>query len=299
MFKNIRIYAIASPLTQDLASAQEAMEPARFTECGASQEKSIGWVEPRGIAHGALIESINGQWLLKLQSEAKILPGSVVKSHVDKKCVDIEQSTGRKPGKREKREITEEARMELLSKAFTKQATHLIWIDKENNRIIINAGSQGAADMITTILVKTFEGLALRLIETKQTPSSSMAMWLNSQEMPSSFTADRDCVLKACDESKSSVRYAKHPLDIEEVQVHIQKGKIPTQLSMTWDSRVSFVLTDTGLIKKLEFLETCFESDRKESADAFDADAAIATGELSKLIPDLIDALGGEVEQQA
>jgi len=29
--------------------------------------------------------------------------------------------------------------------------------------------------------------------------------------------------------------------------------------------------------------------------DHFDADVAIATGELRKLIPDLIEALGGEV----
>ena len=38
-----------------------------------------------------------------------------------------------------------------------------------------------------------------------------------------------------------------------------------------------------------------FEGGSKPKADeAFEADAAIATGELGKLIPDLIDALGGE-----
>jgi recombination associated protein RdgC len=39
-----------------------------------------------------------------------------------------------------------------------------------------------------------------------------------------------------------------------------------------------------------------FENHRADSRDdSFDADAAIATGELAKLIPDLIDALGGEM----
>ena len=56
-------------------------------------------------------------------------------------------------------------------------------------------------------------------------------------------------------------------------------------------------MTDTGQIKKLAFLDGVFEG-RKAGRDdeAFDADAAIATGELAPLIGDLIDALGGEAE---
>ena len=35
---------------------------------------------------------------------------------------------------------------------------------------------------------------------------------------------------------------------------------------------------------------------KQKDDDGFDADAAIATGEIGKLIPDLLEALGGEVE---
>ena len=45
----------------------------------------------------------------------------------------------------------------------------------------------------------------------------------------------------------------------------------------------------------MAFLETVFEG-RKDDDSGFDADVAIATGELSRFIPDLIDALGGEEE---
>ncbi|MFC2590867.1 MAG: recombination-associated protein RdgC, partial [Ottowia sp.] len=37
------------------------------------------------------------------------------------------------------------------------------------------------------------------------------------------------------------------------------------------------------------------QSDNRD--ERFDADAALATGELSRLIPDLIEALGGEMNE--
>ena len=59
---------------------------------------------------------------------------------------------------------------------------------------------------------------------------------------------------------------------------------------------MSFVLSETGQIKKIDFLDVVFENQRADSRDdAFDGNAAIATGELAQLIPDLIDALGGEM----
>jgi recombination associated protein RdgC len=67
---------------------------------------------------------------------------------------------------------------------------------------------------------------------------------------------------------------------------------------MTWNDHVSFVLTEALQLKKVAVLDVVFEGagaagDGKE--DGFDTDVAIATGELRKLIPDLLDALGGEV----
>jgi recombination associated protein RdgC len=42
-------------------------------------------------------------------------------------------------------------------------------------------------------------------------------------------------------------------------------------------------------------LEGVFEGMSAEKDEGFDADVAIATGELRKLLPDLFEALGGEM----
>jgi recombination associated protein RdgC len=299
VFKNVMVYRIVSGWSATQAQLEEALESARYAECGASQEKSVGWVEPRGEAHGPLVEIVGGQWLLKLMIEIKTVPGSVVKRKVQDQLAQIEATTGRKPGKKEKREISEDARLALLPMAFTKQSSVTVWIDPKAQLLVLDCASQAKADEVMTGLIKAVDGLAVQLVNTQTSPAAAMSTWLSTHEAPQGFSVDRECELKAADESKAVVRYTRHALDTEEVSQHIAMGKVPTRVAMTWNDRVSFVLTEALQLKKIAFLDVVFEGspaspgDRKD--DGFDADAAIATGELVQLIPDLLEALGGEV----
>ncbi|MBK9347967.1 MAG: recombination-associated protein RdgC [Burkholderiales bacterium] len=299
MFKNVMLYRLGAPWPSDVAAVEAALDTARFVPCGASQEKAVGWLEPRGIAHGPLVEVIGGQWLFKLMMEMKVVPGSVVKRKVEEQVAHIEATTGRKPGKKEKKELSEDARLALLPMAFSKQSSVQVWVDPAAGLLITDAGSQAKADEVMTWLIKAVDGLAVSLINTQVSPAAAMATWLSTKEAPADFTVDRECELKAPDESKAVVRYTRHALDTDEVAQHIAMGKMPTRLALTWNDRVSFVLTEGLQLKKIAFLEGVFDGNTASpgdgKADNFDTDAAIATGELQGLIPDLIEALGGEM----
>lgn len=296
MFKNLTVYRIGPDWSASLVQMEERLHKARFVPCGATQQQSAGWVEPRGIKHGPLVEKVGGQILLKLMTEQRVLPGAVVKRRVEEIALKIEQDTGRKPGKKQTKELKEQAMLELLPMAFTKQSSTHVWIDPDQRLLVVDSSSQGKADEVVGTLVKTLENIAVGQLHTKQSAAMAMSEWLVSGEPPSTFTVDRDCELKSADEMKSVVRYARHLLDIDEVRQHITSGKVPTKLGMSWEGRVSFLLTDTMQVKKLAFLDVVFEGQKAVASkdEAFDADAAIATGELSKLLPDLVDALGGE-----
>ena len=278
MFKNLLIYRLAETWQPDFTALEAAADAATFIPCGATQPISAGWVAPRGRAHGTLVESIGGHWLLRLMVEQKVLPGSVVKRRIDEMAERIEADTGRKPGKKQRKDMKDQAQLELLPQAFTKQLGLPVWIAPEQGLLMIDAASTARADEVITLLTKGLAGFSI--------------------EPPAVFTVDRDCELKAPDESKAVVRYARHPLDTDEVRSHIEQGKRPTRLALTWNGRVSFVLTDQMVLKKIEFLDGVYEGqppgNHRDADEAFDADAAIATGELIRLIPDLLDALGGE-----
>ena len=287
------VYRIAPQWQVELTQVEEALAKTPFLECGATQEKSLGWVPPRGDEHGLFAESVGGQWILRFMVESKVLPGSVLARKVKDKAARIEQETGRKPGKKESKELKEEAKLDLLPMAFTKQGSMWVWIDPQAHLLVLDTSSQGRADEVVSLLVEALPGLSVALLDTQTSPQAAMSHWLSTQEPPVGFSVDRECELKSADESKAVVRYSRHPLDIEEVQAHIAAGKLPTKLAMTWDDRVSFVLSEGLQLKKVSFLDTVFEGSGKDDG-GFDTDVAIATGELTKLIPDLIEALGGE-----
>jgi recombination associated protein RdgC len=295
VFKNVIMYRITPGWSATADEVEARLQDNHFIECGASQEKSVGWIEPRGEANGPLLEVVAGQWILKLMVESRALPASVVNRKAQERVAQIEATTGRKPGKKETRDLKDDIRLELLPMAFTKQSRTLVWIDREANLLVMDASSQARADELVTLLVQSLPGLALSLVNTQTSPSAAMADWLVSQEAPQGFSVDRECELKAADESKAVVRSARHRLDTDEVKQHIEGGKMPTRLALTWNEHVSFVLTEGLQLKKMAFLEVVFEGKSQGKDDGFDADVAISTGELQKALPDLLEALGGEM----
>jgi recombination associated protein RdgC len=309
MFKTASFFRIADDfVVPPLDALEEALQALRFLPCGPTQPDSHGWVPPRGNKSVALVESVGGHLILKLCTERRAVPSSAVKAAVDERVEKYKQETGNeRVSARIKKEFKEEVMLDLLPRAFTKRSSTLVWLDPVNKFLVVDSGSLTGADKVVTCLVEALSevpgsgpALMVRPVQTNETAVTCMSHWLTTREAPVSFTIDRDCELKKPDEQKSTVRYSRHTLEIDEVAQHIAEGKLPTQLAMTWNERVSFVLSETAQVRKLKLLDVVMDGVQKggKDDDGFDADAAILTGELSALIPDLLEALGGEVEKQ-
>jgi len=301
MFKNALIYRIETWDPPAPAAIEDRLAGQRFIECAASQPESAGWVEPRGKKHGALLEQVAGQTILRLCVERKPVPASVVKSLLDERLQKIEDDTGRRPRGKQAKELKEAIQHELLPRAFAKRAHTLVWLDAKAGLVVVDAASVKKADALITRLVDLLGGgMRLSLLQTHLSPATAMAEWLATREAPAGFSIDRDCELKQPDSEKATVRYARHTLDIDELATHIQQGKLPTQLAMTWNGRVSFVLTEALTLKRIKLLDVVLEgTPEPQGDDGFDADVALSTGELRALIPELVAALGGEQVRDA
>ena len=229
--------------------------------------------------------------IAKLLIESKAVPDSVVRSKLDERVKQIEDSTGRKPGKKERKELKEEINQELLVVAFPKQTAVLVWIDPKAGLMVVDSVSSRVLDIVVTEVVKMTPSAQVAPLMTTTAAGTAMSSWLQDDGSSHGFDIGRNLTLTAFDESGSTVTYSKHPLDIEEVRDHLQAGKAATALGLGWKDRVSFVLTNELQLRKVAIDPDCFTPG--PGADDFDADVAISTGELSGVIANLIESLDG------
>lgn len=141
MFKNLTIYQIAGDWEPAVADLEASLDAARFVPCGATQDKAIGWVPPRGEENGALLELVAGQQIARLMIETKSVPGAQVRKKAQEEADHIEAATGRKPGKKETKALREDALLALLPQAFAKQVTVWVWIDTVHRRLMVDTSS--------------------------------------------------------------------------------------------------------------------------------------------------------------
>ncbi|WP_036771742.1 recombination-associated protein RdgC [Polaromonas glacialis] len=306
MFKSASFFRIASDFVlPPLEALEEVLQTAQFMPCGATQPESVGWVPPRGNKSTVMVETVGTQVILRLSIERRPVPASAVKAEVEARVEKYKQETGRERASAKiRKEFKEEAMQALLPRAFTKRSSTTLWIDPDNKFLVVDSASLTGADKVVSQLIEALSeipgsrpGLMAKPVQTTMAAGAAMAHWLASREAPVGFTVDRDCELKMPDDQKSTVRYSRHTLEIDEVAEHIASGKVPTQLAMTWNERVSFMLTDMAQVRKIKLLDVVLDGvqENGKDDDGFDTDAAIVTGELSALIPDLLEALGGEL----
>jgi recombination associated protein RdgC len=294
-FKNIFIYRLPADCTLTAAALQEKLAQKPLLPCSGLDKQSRGWVSCRG--DDRLVHSANGQILFALGVEQKLLPASIINRFAKERVADIEAQQGYKVGRKEMKDIKEAITEELLPRAFAIGRTSYAWLDTANGRLIIDSASAARTEELLEFLNKTLDELQVKPLHTELSPVAAMTDWLAGDNAPAGFTIDRELELRATGESRATVRYAHHALEGEEILAHIASGKRATRLGMTWNDRISFVLTEQLQIKRLEFLDIIKEESpalADTAEEMFELDFTLMTGELAKMLDDLTSALGGE-----
>lgn len=122
-----------------------------------------------------------------------------------------------------------------------------------------------------------------------------------SDQAPAGFTVDQDTELRANSEGKATVRYVRHTIEADDAQRHIVSGKQCTRLAMTWADKISFVLTESLTIKRvapLDVIKENADTTAQNDDERFDSDFALFSGEVARMLADLVAALGGEIAKK-
>ena len=303
-FKHLHLYRLHGAPELDSTTLSDALQAHAAKPLGNADARRLGWTAPSGrLSGGQLLHEIQGQRLLSVLRQERLLPASVVKEEVDEQVADIEAREGRKVTRKEKTALKEQVTEALLPRAFVRSQKIDLWWDTRRHLIGINASSRSRAEDLLDLLRETLGSLKATPLSSQTLPIRAMTTWLGDPaSRPADLQLGDQVELKAKGDD-GVLRARQVDLDSDEIQQLLESGRQASKLAMSLEGRLSFVLHDDLALKSLRFGDALIE----EADHADDGDDALARLEtdfilmaqaLSDDVARLIEWLGGENKQE-
>ena len=299
-FKNLCLYRLPPGWNISAAEFESRLESRPLPPCGHFDMMTRGWV-PVGPS-ARFLHTVGTHQMLALGVEQKLLPGSIIRQVAADQAVEIAMQQGYPVGRKQMRDLKLRVAEELRARALVKRRVTHAWLDLENGWFVVDAAGASRAEEVVETLRETLGSFAVIPADVTRSPRATMAAWIGLGSVGHHLSIDDDLELQAADGSRATIRHTRHAFDNAQVRQHFAAGFVATRLGLTWNGRISFVLSDKLQVKRVQFLEMEEGADEAQDADPmeqFDIDFAVMSGELSKLLADLIEALGGEAGLQA
>ena len=271
----------------------DKLADAPFAPCGGLDWFTEGFAAPQSFTP-ELVFKVEQTMGIALRREEKVLPGSVIQRAVGERVARIEQQECRSVGRKERQELKEQVTDELLPRAFVR-ATHTRALFADGMLLVDSAAASKAENLLAK-LREALGGLKAQLVHTRQTPSALMTSWLLQGHCEGGFELDSDCELKGVGDVVPVVKVSKQDLTADEVVQHVKNGKTVTQLGLVWREQIAFILTQDFTLKRIQYLDVLQEEAESNGDDAANLAAAsqlIVSANLSALIGELIELMGG------
>ena len=299
IFKHARVFRFTKPVSIDPDQLEQKLQAYAFKSCGPQELSRMGWASPLGKHGEHLVYAAGGCILICLKKQEKILPGPVIKEMVEERCEDIEAEQNRKVRKKEKDEIKDQIMLECLPNAFSRTKRFFAYLSPKDGFMVVDTPTASVAEELASALRKSLGSLPVRPPVVEQAPAFTFTGWANETiDRPESITLGTKATLIDPSEEGGKISVDGIDLGSDEIRNHLEAGMQVTKISLEWDSNVKFVLNDELAITGLKFGETFQEKlddvDADDALAKFDAAFGLMTLELSRMIPGLLEILGGE-----
>lgn len=262
-FKNTIIYQLNDlNFLNQPDQFNEVLAKVLFKACAPSDKEQSGFVAPFPDNAEHLFFESNEHFLLRFKKETKLLPPAVLKQHWLEKIQHIEAGGDKKLNKAEKLEIKEQLLLELLPKAFSKLSYSWIWIDKTEQKLIIDTTSFNHAELILATLRKALGSLSAIPFNTNVVIEQKMKDWVLNPETLNGFELGDEAKLVDQLENVGIIQVRKQELIHDEITIFLKQGKWISQLQLIQKDQVSFILHHDFTLKRLQFTSELIETNR-------------------------------------
>ncbi|MFD0724689.1 recombination-associated protein RdgC [Lysobacter brunescens] len=293
-FRNLTFFRF--PASLDFSELDTGLSECILKPVGALELSSRGFVSPFGRGDQEVLSHRIGEAIwVTAGTEDKILPGSVVNDLLQKKLQEIEDKEGRKLGGRARKRLKEDLVHELLPRAFVKPGRTDAFIDCTDGFIAVDTSSRKSAEAVVSDVRHALGSFPALPLNAEVAPRSVLTGWIAGDPLPHGLSLGDECELRDPTDNGAIVKCQHQELDSDEIAKHLEAGKQVTRLALTLDDRLSFVLGDDLIIRKLKFLDGAVEQlesgDRDDFRAELDARFALFSAETRRLFRTLEPAL--------
>lgn len=287
-FKNLKIFRFTSEFSLNTDTLQSQLERMVFKPCSSQEIQTMGFINP--VPNGELLfHAANNAVGICLKREEKILPASVVNGELSEKVKKIEQDTGSPVGKKAQKDLKEDIIQNLLPRAFSKTSHTNAVILLDRQVVVVDASSDGAAEVVLSCLRKCIESLpVVPFVKSQQ--QHVLTDWLK-HDAPDCIELLDEAEFKSTADDGAIARVKKQDLDADEVLAHIQAGKLVEKIAVSYKDRLTCIIAEDLGIKRLKFTDIVMQENedipKDEVAAKFDADFSLFSAEVSEFIDDL------------
>lgn len=287
-FKNLIIYTMQDNSNIDQIN-NELLQNIAFVPCGPTDFIRKGFVSP--IDNDELMLTISEHSLLKVRTESKILPSSVINKKMADKVEQQEQKLQRKLKKSERLSLKDELMIDLLPQAFTKDQYTYVWINHQDNFVAVSSSSFKNAEDVLALLRSVLGRLAITPLSSETPADKVFTNWLREDKAAENFMIHNDALLvDPVDTGK--IKLTKEDLTTDAVKNYLDAGRTVESISLVYKEQTMFVINTSFVFSKIgysaEMLDKNDDFTPEEKRRRTEADFLLVAEELSSLISDLM-----------
>lgn len=287
-FRNLTLFRFSETMAASLAELETQLDDKRLRPCGPLEQLTRGFISPHGRSADTLVHKVGACTLVALGGEDKLLPSSVVNEELSARLQKITEEQGRRVGAKERKRMKDEILTDFLPRAFVKPFRLLAYLDLKNGWLVVDTSSRKTAEEALSQLREAIGSFPATPMAPEESPRSLMTEWVVSGKLPAGLSLADECELRDPAESGAIVRCRRQDLETDEVREHLKTGKQVYQLGLTFDDRISLVLGEDLVVRKLRFLDQVLdelsETDADSAAAELDSRMALMTLEVERLL---------------
>lgn len=287
-FRNLTLFRFPAALLPALEAIDEHLPNAALKPVGPLELSSRGFVSPFGRGEDALSHRVGDCVLLTLGGEDKILPSSVVNEALAQKLDALREREGRNPGGRERKRMKDEILTDMLPRAFVRPSRSNAYLDLKRGWLVVDTSSRRVAEQFVTAIREALGSFPALPVNAESSPRALLTAWISGEDLPEGFVLGDEVELRDPVDSGAIVKCRRQELDSDEVREHLKAGKQGFQIALVFEERLSFVLGEDLVIRKLRFLDVATEALEREERDSLraeiDATFALLSLELGRLL---------------